>query len=42
MSEQSVQARPIPRLKTRYAEEVAPALMKEFGDKHGLQLARVG
>ena len=41
MSEQSVQARPIPRLKTRYAEEVAPALMKEFGYKNVMQLPRL-
>lgn len=41
MSEQAVQARPIPRLKTRYAEEVAPALMKEFGYKNVMQLPRL-
>ncbi len=41
MSEQSVQARHIPRLKTRYAEEVAPALMKEFGYKNVMQLPRL-
>ena len=41
MSDAVVETRPIPRLKTRYAEEVAPALMKEFGYTNVMQLPRL-
>ena len=40
MSEQSA-TRPVPRLKTRYNEEIVPALMKEFGYKSVMQVPRV-
>jgi large subunit ribosomal protein L5 len=41
MVEQVVATRPTPRLKTRYAEEIAPALMKEFGYKNVMQVPRL-
>ena len=33
--------RPTPRLKTRYSEEIVPALMKEFGYKNVMQVPRI-
>ena len=33
--------RPVPRLKTRYGEEIVPALMKEFGYKNVMQVPRI-
>ncbi len=41
MSDAVVEARPVPRLKVRYAEEIAPALMKEFDYKNVMQLPRL-
>ncbi len=40
MSEQSF-TRPVPRLKTRYNEEIVPALMKEFAYKSVMQVPRL-
>ncbi len=40
MSEQSA-TRPVPRLKTRYNEEIVPALMKEFSYQSVMQVPRL-
>jgi len=40
MSQQSV-TQPVPRLKTRYNEELVPALMKEFSYKSVMQVPRL-
>jgi large subunit ribosomal protein L5 len=37
----AVQARPEPRMKTRYREEIAPALIKEFGYSNVMQVPRM-
>lgn len=40
MSEQTA-TRPVPRLKTRYKEEIVPALMKEFNYRSVMQVPRI-
>lgn len=40
MSEQSA-SRPVPRLKSRYHEEIVPAMMKEFGYRNVMQVPRL-
>jgi large subunit ribosomal protein L5 len=37
----AVQARPEPRMKTRYREEIVPALIKEFGYSNVMQVPRM-
>lgn len=41
MTENGVQAIPTPRLKERYLQEIAPALMKEFGYANVMQVPRL-
>lgn len=41
MSENGKSPRPVPRLKTRYWEEVVPAMMKEFGYRNVMQVPRI-
>ena len=40
MSDNGAAARPVPRMKTRYNEEIVPALMKEFDYKNVMQVPR--
>jgi large subunit ribosomal protein L5 len=37
----AVQTRPEPRLKTRYREEIVPALVKEFGYRNVMEVPRI-
>lgn len=41
MSENGSQARPVPRMKTQYQEDIVPAMMKEFDYKNVMQVPRL-
>ena len=41
MSENGSQARPVPRMKTQYQEDIVPAMMKEFDYSNVMQVPRL-
>ncbi|NEC93331.1 50S ribosomal protein L5, partial [Streptomyces sp. SID12501] len=41
MTETTIEAPALPRLKTRYAEEIKPALFEQFGNENINQVARL-